>query len=65
MKKGIFINTRPARCAGYELIIGDVTIDHKPYEDWWVDPNLVDKFIALDIQRHSAFSQNPFDLLLV
>ncbi|NDG31213.1 hypothetical protein EB118_14225 [bacterium] len=35
---------------GYTLLVGDVIVEgDKPYEDWWVDINLVDSEIANDI----------------
>jgi len=50
---------------GYTLIIGDVLeCGRHPYEDWWVDLNLVNKDIALDIQQKSSNIKYPFDLLL-
>lgn len=49
---------------GYELIIGDVLHHGSPYEDWYVDLNLVNKLVALDIKRNAEISQNPCELLL-
>lgn len=49
---------------GYTLIVGDVLVDQRnPYEDWWVDLNLVDKSTALAIQDQSKLSQDPKILL--
>jgi len=50
---------------GYTLIIPDVIVDEtNPYEDWWVDLNLVDSSIALSIQTESKTTTHPFKLLL-
>lgn len=49
---------------GYTLIVGDVLVDRcHPYEDWWVDLDLVDRGTALSIQNHSKDSQDPKTLL--
>ena len=49
---------------GYTLIVGDVLVDQcHPYEDWWVDLDLVDRDTALSIQNHSKHSQDPKTLL--
>lgn len=49
---------------GYTLIIPDVIVDNtNPYEDWWVDLDLVNRDIALDIQDRAAHTQKPFELL--
>lgn len=49
---------------GYELIVGDVIVDHvHPYEDWWVAPELVDMSVANSIKLHSKYTQNPAELL--
>ena len=50
---------------GYELIISDVLHHGSPYEDWYVDLNLVDKLVALDIKKQAKYNQNPNDLLLI
>ena len=31
---------------GYDLLCPDVTLDGLEYEDWWIDPDLVDPRIA-------------------
>jgi hypothetical protein len=34
---------RYLRSMGYELVVSNVSVDHKsPFEDWWVHPSLVD-----------------------
>lgn len=49
---------------GYTLVVGDVLVDSKlPYEDWWVDLELVDKTTVLQIQEHGKFTQDPKILL--
>lgn len=49
---------------GYTLIIPDVIVDDvNPYEDWWVDLNLVNKDVALSIKEMSTKTQKPFELL--
>jgi len=49
---------------GYELIVPDVLVDNgNPYEDWYVDLNLVDRHIALDIQERATITSDPKKLL--
>lgn len=37
---------------GYELVIGNVSSDwHRPYEDWWVHPNHVDRDVIERLKR--------------
>lgn len=50
---------------GYTLIVGDVISPgpggEGPFEDWWVDMNLIDKNIANDIrERGVTFPRNIF-----
>lgn len=52
---------------GYTLIVGDVLVAYgglHPFEDWYVDMNLVDQNIAKSIQNDAKFTQNPAQLLL-
>lgn len=50
---------------GYEMIVGDVIVGNSnPFEDWWVDLNLVNSSVALNIKHMATNTQNPFDLLL-
>lgn len=48
---------------GYELVVGDVLIGGKPFEDWWVHPDLVDENIYKDIQQRAIDNQDPYFLL--
>jgi len=51
---------------GYELIVGDVMVDGKnPYEDWWVDINLVDRAVANAIRNQSSYEQRPEKFLFL
>lgn len=50
---------------GYELIFGDVWADGNPYEDWWVDLNQVDRYVALDIQEKSKHTKAPIEVLII
>jgi hypothetical protein len=49
---------------GYTLIIPDVIVDNtNPYEDWWVDLDLVNRDVALSIKEMAKQTQKPFELL--
>lgn len=49
---------------GYSLVVPDVIVDNgNPYEDWWVDLNLVNQEVALEIQEMAKITQKPFELL--
>jgi hypothetical protein len=52
---------------GYELIVGDVLVHYEsrtyPYEDWWVDLNLVNRDVALSIKNHANQEKDPVKLL--
>lgn len=51
---------------GYELVVGDVlTNEGSPYEDWWVDPEQINKSIVDDIKNNAKHTQFPARLLLV
>ncbi len=53
---------------GYTLIVGDVLTDcsgtMKPYEDWYVDLNLVNVRVAKSIQNMAELTQNSLNLLI-
>lgn len=50
---------------GYELIVGDVIVGNSnPFEDWWVDLNLVNRDVALSIKEMATHTQRPSELLL-
>jgi hypothetical protein len=50
---------------GYELIVGDVVVGNSnPFEDWWVDLNLVNRDVALNIKECAKRTQRPVELLL-
>ena len=49
---------------GYVRIVSDVLVDGKhPFEDWWVDLDLVDIEVANGIKTESETTQDPFKLL--
>ena len=52
---------------GYELIVPDVLVEFNgsiiPFEDWYVDLNLVNKSTALSIQEMAKYTQDPKKLL--
>jgi hypothetical protein len=51
---------------GYDLIAGDVIVDGKnPYEDWWVDMNLVDRDVANSIRSQCVYEQRPEKFLFL
>lgn len=54
---------------GYTLIIPDVLVNYHgtlvPYEDWYVDMNLVNPDVAKMIQYQSVLTRNPSDLLFI
>lgn len=50
---------------GYTMIIGDVLVDgNKPFEDWYVDMNLVNQTVAKSIKEKALHTQNPQELLV-
>jgi hypothetical protein len=38
---------------GYELVVSDVKVFGKPFEDWWVDPKAVPKRVFAPFQRQN------------
>ena len=49
---------------GYTLIVSDVITDENyPFEDWWVDLNLVNREVALDIAEASKSIKLPRNFL--
>lgn len=55
---------------GYELLVGDVLYDiKKPYEDWWIHPELINSSTALTtasaIKENAKTTQIPSKLLLI
>lgn len=49
---------------GYTLIVSDVITDEDyPFEDWWVDLNLVNREVALDIAEASKNIKFPRNFL--
>lgn len=51
---------------GYELVVGDVLyINKHPFEDWYIDPRLVDRTVWNKLKSLATMSQNPKELLLV
>lgn len=54
---------------GYTLVIPDVIVElgteRHPFEDWYVDMNLVNTKVANTIKYLSEFTQNPTNLLFV
>jgi len=49
---------------GYSLVVPDVIVDNgNPYEDWWVDLNLVNQEVVLEIREMAKITQKPFELL--
>jgi hypothetical protein len=49
------------KCLGYEMVASDVAVPGKPgspgpssFEDWWVDPTVIDREIINEIVRHEA-----------
>jgi hypothetical protein len=54
------------RDLGYELVVGDVLyVNQNPFEDWYVDPNLVNPAVWRHLKLLSRYSQIPAQLLLV
>lgn len=51
---------------GYELIAGDVGVDDpsKPFEDWWVKPELIDPAILETMRRVFGYGRLGKDLIL-
>lgn len=50
---------------GYELVVGDVLyLNENPFEDWYVDPNLVDVMTWQQLKMLSRYSQIPRQLML-
>jgi hypothetical protein len=50
---------------GYVRILSDVLVNgNLPYEDWWVDLNLVNAEIAQKIYENGLIDQNPYNVLL-
>jgi hypothetical protein len=51
---------------GYTLIVSDVITDENyPFEDWWVDLNLVNREVALDIAEASKNIKFPRNFLFI
>lgn len=51
---------------GYELVVGDILYANQhPYEDWYVDPKLVDPTPWRQLKMLSKYSQIPAQLLLI
>ena len=48
---------------GYTMIVPDVLVSGNPFEDWWVDMDLVDIEVANGIKTESETTQDPFKLL--
>ena len=49
---------------GYTCVAQDVLVGkNKPFEDWWVDLNLVNKEVALDIMNISKDIKYPKEFL--
>ena len=42
---------------GYQLVVKNVANEGNPYEDWWVDPNVVDRAIIDKFTNVSNWSK--------
>ena len=42
---------------GYDLVVRNVANEQNPYEDWWVDPNVVDMDIVEKFRQPSRLSK--------
>ena len=42
---------------GYDLVVRNVANEQNPYEDWWVDPNVVDMDIVEKFRQTSRLSK--------
>ena len=51
---------------GYTLLVGDILVGgNNPFEDWYVDMNLVDQHTAKCIQEMGKLTQLPVNLLFM
>ena len=49
---------------GYELVIKNVAIMGNPYEDWWVDPKVIDRAIIDKFSKTDSWSRESTECIL-
>jgi|TARA_R100001443_G_C3329666_1_gene172020 hypothetical protein len=49
---------------GYELVVKNVANQGNPYEDWWVDPKVVDRAIIEKFKDDSGFTKESIECVL-